>query len=157
VHLLSSKFQTNQLLALVDWPVLLLFISLFVVSGTFQATGYGQDLVQWMEGIGFDPSRLANETMLTACLTVLINNAPAVMLLIKIVPFVHVANAYVMAVANSFAGNAIMTASVANIIVVQQARRQGIVISFGAFARLGVPITLASLAGLIGWTVLVGS
>jgi Na+/H+ antiporter NhaD/arsenite permease-like protein len=61
-----------------------------------------------------------------------------------------------MAVANSFAGNAIMTASVANIIVVQQARQQGIVISFGAFARRGIPITIVALAGLVGWTMLVG-
>ena len=49
-----------------------------------------------------------------------------------------------------------MTASVANIIVVHQARQQGIVISFGAFARRGIPITIVALAGLVGWTMLVG-
>jgi Na+/H+ antiporter NhaD/arsenite permease-like protein len=156
VHFLSSKFRTDQLLALVDWPILLLFMSLFVVSGTFQATGYGEQLVRWMEGIGFDPGRPVNETLLTAGLSVLINNAPAVMLLIKIVPLAHASTAYTMAVANSFAGNAIMTASVANIIVVQQARRQGIEISFAAFARLGIPITIAALCGLVGWAALVG-
>jgi Na+/H+ antiporter NhaD/arsenite permease-like protein len=156
IHFLSSKFRTEQLLALVDWPILLLFMCLFVVSGTFQATGYGEELVRWMERIGFDPGRPSNETLLTAGLSVLISNAPAVMLLIKIVPVAHVSAAYIMAVANSFAGNAIMTASVANIIVVQQARQQGIVISFGAFARQGLPITILALAGLIGWAVLVG-
>jgi Na+/H+ antiporter NhaD/arsenite permease-like protein len=156
IHFLSSKFRTEQLLALVDWPILLLFMSLFVVSGTFQATGYGEQLVHWMEGIGFDPNRPANETLLTAGLSVLINNAPAVMLLIKIVPIAQASSAYIMAVANSFAGNAIMTASVANIIVVQQARGQGIVISFGAFARRGIPITIVALCGLIGWAILVG-
>jgi Na+/H+ antiporter NhaD/arsenite permease-like protein len=61
-----------------------------------------------------------------------------------------------MALANSFAGSAIMTASIANLIVVQQARQQGIVISFGAFARLGIPITLVALGGLIGWAALMG-
>jgi Na+/H+ antiporter NhaD/arsenite permease-like protein len=156
VHFLSSKFRTEQLLALVDWPILLLFMALFVVSGTFQATGYGEEVVRWMEGIGFDPSRPSNEAVLTAGLSVLINNAPAVMILIKIVPIIHASNAYIMGVANSFAGNAVMTASVANIIVVQQARRQGIVISFGAFARQGLPITVAAIAGLIGWALLIG-
>jgi Na+/H+ antiporter NhaD/arsenite permease-like protein len=156
IHFLSSKYRTDQLLALIDWPILLLFMSLFVVSGTFQATGYGEQLVRWMEGIGFDPSRAPNETLLTAGLTVLINNAPAVMLLIKIVPIAHVSTAYILAVANSFSGNAILTASVANIIVVQQAREKGIVISFGAFARHGLPITIISLVGLIGWALLVG-
>jgi Na+/H+ antiporter NhaD/arsenite permease-like protein len=61
-----------------------------------------------------------------------------------------------MAVANSVAGSAVMTASIANIIVVQQARRQGIVISFGAFARHGIPIMILALGGLIGWAALMG-
>ncbi len=156
IHLLSTKFRTEQLLALVDWHILLMFMSLFVVSAAFQATGYGEQLVRWMEGVGFDPSRLANEAVLTGGLSVLIGNAPAVMLLVKLVPLVHASNAYVMAVANSFAGNAIVTSSVANIIVVQQARRQGVVISFGAFARLGIPITLVTMGVLIGWAAIVG-
>jgi Na+/H+ antiporter NhaD/arsenite permease-like protein len=157
LHLASTKYRTEALLALVDWPVLLLFMALFVVSGAFQATGYGTHLVQWLEAGGFDPSRPANEVVLTAGLTALINNAPAVMLLVKLVPMTHVSIAYVMAVANSFAGNAVLTASVANLIVCQQARRQGIVISFGDFARLGLPITLVALAGLAGWAMLLGA
>jgi Na+/H+ antiporter NhaD/arsenite permease-like protein len=156
VHLLSSKFRTDQLLALVDWHILLMFMALFVVSAAFQATGYGEHLVRWMEGVGFDPNRPANLAVLTGGLSVVIGNAPAVMLLVKLVPLVHATNAYVMAVANSFAGNAIMTSSVANIIVVQQARRQGIVISFGAFARLGIPITIATMGVLIAWAAIVG-
>jgi len=157
IHLASTKFRTEALLALVDWPVLLLFIGLFVVSEAFQATGYGTHLVEWLEASGFDPSRPGNEVVLTAGLTALINNAPAVMLLAKLVPVTHVSVAYVMAVANSFAGNAVMTASVANLIVVQQARRQGIVISFWDFARTGLPVTLVALAGLAGWAMLMGS
>jgi Na+/H+ antiporter NhaD/arsenite permease-like protein len=44
---------------------------------------------------------------------------------------------------------------VSNIIVVQQARALGIKISFRDFARLGIPVTLAALAGLIAWIALV--
>lgn len=156
IHLLSSKFKTEHLLGLVDWQVLVLFGSLFIVGGCFQATGYGDHLVGWMAGLGFDPSRPLNETALAAALSVLINNAPAVVLLVKILPVTHAAVAYVLANANSFAGNVIMTASVANLIVVQQARRQGIIISFGAFARLGLPIAAASLGILVAWASLVG-
>jgi Na+/H+ antiporter NhaD/arsenite permease-like protein len=157
IHLASTKFRTEALLSLVDWPVLILFMGLFVVSGAFQATGYGAHLVHWLERMGFDPSRPANEVTLTAGLTTLINNAPAVMLLVKLVNITLVPVAYVMGVANSFAGNAVMTASVANLIVVQQARRQGIVISFWDFARLGLPVTLISLAALTGWALLKGN
>ncbi|HZZ19759.1 MAG TPA: SLC13 family permease [Opitutaceae bacterium] len=155
IHLLSTKFKTDQILALVEWPILLLFMSLFVVSGSFQATGYAAHVVQWMGQVGFDPAKPVNEALLTTGLTILINNAPAVMLLIKIVPMTHAANAYVLAVANSFAGNAIVTASIANIIVVQEARQQGIAISFVHFAKLGIPIMLISIGGLIAWAALV--
>ena len=156
IHLLSAKFTTEHLLGLVDWQILVLFASLFVVGGCFQATGYGDHLVGWMQGFGFDPSKPLNETALTTALSVLINNAPAVILLVKMLPMTHAVVAYVLANANSFAGNVIMTASVANLIVVQQAKRQGIIISFGAFARLGLPIAVASLGVLVLWASLVG-
>ena len=157
IHLLSSKFRTEKLLSLVDWQILLLFGSLFVVGGAFQATGYSEHLVHSMQAMGFDPTKPLNETVLTTVLTGLINNAPAVVLLVKIVPMTHVGVAYVMAVANSFAGNMIMTASVANLIVVQQARNQGIVISFGDFFRIGAPIAAVSLATLVAWATLLPS
>lgn len=154
VHLMSTKFRTEEILGLVDWPILVLFMSLFVVSGTFQEAGYGDNLVSTMVGWGFDPAKPANEALLTTGLSVLINNAPAVMLLVKLLAVTKPAVGYVMALSNSFAGNAILTASVANIVVVQQARRQGIVISFVEFFRLGMPITLISMAGVILWAIL---
>ncbi len=156
IHLASPKFRTEDLLALVDWPILVLFMSLFIVTGAFAATGYPGQLVGWLTGIGFAPTRLGNEAVLTAGLTALMNNAPAVMLLLKLVPVTQPSAAYVLALANSIGGNVVLTASVANLIVVQQARRQGVVITFGEFARLGVPVTLAGLAVLSAWAALVG-
>jgi len=156
IHLASPKFRTEDLLALVDWPILVLFMSLFVVTGAFAATGYAETAVHWMEGIGLNPARPANEALLTAALTALMNNAPAVMLLLKIVPLSHASTAYVLALANSFGGNIFLSASISNLIVVQQARQQGIVITFRDFARLGLPVTLAGLAILIEWVALTG-
>lgn len=156
IHLLSTKFRTEELLGLVDWPLLLLFMALFVMSGTFQASGYTDQMVQWLRDVHFDLNRPANEVMATASLTVLINNAPAVMLLVKLIALQKTTAAYLLAAGNSFSGNAILTASVANIIVVQQARQQGIAISFGAFVRIGLPVTVISLASLVLWAFLTG-
>jgi len=36
---------TEDLLKLVDWPILVLFMGLFVVTGTLQATGYADHAV----------------------------------------------------------------------------------------------------------------
>jgi Na+/H+ antiporter NhaD/arsenite permease-like protein len=151
IHLASSKFRTEDLLGLVDWSLLLLFMALFVITGAFQATGYADQAIHWLQGIGFSPARPVNEALLTAGTTAMMNNAPAVMLLLKIVPLTHAASAYVLAVANSFAGSIFLSASVSNLIVVQQARRYGIVIGFRDFARLGVPVALLSLSALLLW------
>ena len=142
------------MLKLVDWSILVLFMGLFVVTGAFQATGYSDQLVQWLAHAGLNlqsPSILA---IVTAALSNLINNSAAVLLLVKVVDVTNPTTAYVLALANSFGGSLIIIGSVSNIIVVQQARELGIRISFRDFARLGVPVTLAAIAGLLAWVTL---
>ncbi len=151
IHLASPKFRTGDLLRLVDWPILVLFMGLFVVTGAFQATGYGDQAVQWLAYGGLQLQSLPVLALVTAALSNLINNSAAVMLLLKVAHITEPPAAYVLALANSFGGSLIIVGSVSNIIVVQQARELGISISFRDFARLGIPVTLAALAGLIGW------
>jgi Na+/H+ antiporter NhaD/arsenite permease-like protein len=109
-----------------------------------------------MQSHGFEATHPLNEVVLTAGLSVLISNSAAVMLLIRMVPIAHTGTAYIMAVANSFAGNAIVTASMANLIVVQQAHRAGIRLPFLRFLYLGLPVTLATLALLAAWAEVAG-
>lgn len=156
IHLASPKFRTNDLLALVDWPILVLFMGLFVVTGAFESTGYGDQAVHWLGHSGFVLGAPVNLALTTAVLSNLINNSAAVMLLLKVVNPAHAVTAYVLALANSFGGSLIIVGSVANIIVVQQARDMGIDISFRDFARIGIPVTAVALAGLIAWVFLVG-
>jgi Na+/H+ antiporter NhaD/arsenite permease-like protein len=156
IHLASPKFRTADFLHLVDWTVLILFIGLFVVTGAFQASGYGDDAVHALARAGIDLHRPATLAITTAGLSNLINNSAAVMLLLKVSDLSHPVTAYVLALANSFGGNLLIVGSVANIIVVQQARQFGVDISFRAFARLGIPVTLAALGGLLVWVALVG-
>jgi len=155
IHLASPKFRTQDLLRLVDWPILVLFMGLFVVTGAFQATGYGDQGMQWLAHGGLHLQSLPVLTLVTAALSNLINNSAAVMLLLKVAHVTHPPAAYVLALANSFGGSLIIVGSVSNIIVVQQARELGISISFRDFARLGIPVTLTALTGLIGWVMLV--
>ncbi|MGD0744788.1 MAG: SLC13 family permease [Verrucomicrobiota bacterium] len=154
IHLASRKFRTEDLLGLVDWPILILFMGLFVVAGAFETAGCGDQAVQWLAGTGFNLNAPHNLVLTTAALSNLINNAAAVMLLLKVTPSSQPVMAYVLALANSFGGSLIIIGSVSNIIVVQQAREMKIQISFWDFARLGIPVTLAALAGLIAWAAL---
>ena len=156
IHLASHRFRTEELLGLVEWPILILFMGLFVVAGAFHSTGCGDQAARWLAGSGFNLQTPHNLVLTTAVLSNLINNTAAVMLLLKVIPLSPPVMAYLLALANSFGGSLIILGSVSNIIVVQQAREMGINISFWDFARLGIPVTLAGLAGLIAWATLVG-
>ena len=58
----------------------------------------------------------------------------------------------VLAMASTLAGNLTVLGSVANLIVVESARGADIHIGFGEYCRVGVPLTLLTLA--MGWLVL---
>jgi Na+/H+ antiporter NhaD/arsenite permease-like protein len=154
IHLASTRFRTEDLLGLVEWPILVLFIGLFIVAGAFQSTGYGEDAIHWLAQGGFDLNAPVNLTLTTAALSNLVGNSAAVMLLLKVVNLAAPATPYILALANSFGGSLIIIGSVSNIIVAQQAREMGIKISFWDFARLGIPVTLAALVGLLVWVAL---
>ena len=154
IHLASTKFRTEDLLGLVEWPILVLFIGLFVVAGAFQSTGYGEQAIHRLAQGGFNLNAPVNLALTTAALSNLVGNSAAVMLLLKVVNLAGPATPYILALANSFGGSLIIIGSVSNIIVVQQAREMGIKISFWDFARLGIPVTLAALAGLLAWVAL---
>ena len=156
IHLASPKFKTEQLLGLVDWPILVLFMGLFIVTGAFQSTGCGDQAVQWLAHAGFNLNSPVNLAVTTAALSNLINNSPTVMLLLKVIDLHQPTMAYILALANSFGGSLFIIGSVSNIIVVQQARDLGIKISFWDFTRLGLPVTLVALGGLIAWALLMG-
>jgi Na+/H+ antiporter NhaD/arsenite permease-like protein len=154
VHLASTKFRTEDLLGLVDWPVLVLFIGLFVVAGAFQSTGYGDHAIHWLAQGGFNLDAPVNLALTTVGLSNLLGNSATVMLLLKVVKLTSPAVPNILALANSFGGNLVIIGSVANLIMLQQARDMGIKISFWDFARLGIPVTLAALAGLLAWVAL---
>jgi Na+/H+ antiporter NhaD/arsenite permease-like protein len=156
IHLASPKFRTEDLLGLVEWPILVMFMALFVITGAFQSTGYADQAAQWLARSGFNLDVPRNLALATAALSNFIGNGAAVMMLLKVTDFSHPVTAYILALANSFGGSLIIIGSISNIIVVQQAREMNINISFRDFARLGVPVTLAALAGLIAWTALMG-
>ena len=155
IHLASPMFSTEDLLKLVDWPILVLFMSLFVVTGALQSTGYGEQAVQWLAGQGLHLQSLPILALVTTALSNLIGNSGAVMLMLNVANVTQPPAAYVLALSNSFGGSLLIVGSVSTIIVVQQAHVLGIRISFRDFARLGVPVTLAALGILVGWVLLI--
>jgi Na+/H+ antiporter NhaD/arsenite permease-like protein len=57
----------------------------------------------------------------------------------------------VLALASTLAGNLFLVGSIANLIVVEQAAQFGVNVGWRAHARVGVPVTLATLSIAAAW------
>jgi Na+/H+ antiporter NhaD/arsenite permease-like protein len=86
-----------------------------------------------------------------------IGNVPAVVLLTSLLPDFGEAWFIALALFSTFAGNLLLTGSMANIIVAERAAEAGVRVSFLDFARAGIPMTLASMAGAAAWLVFTGN
>lgn len=144
VVLTSRRMHTRDMLALVDWHLLALFVGLFVVGRGFEVSGWTEAARDALARAGADLSHPAVVVVAVALLGLVVGNVPAVMLLL---PFVgrEAETGWAMALASTFAGNAVLVGSIANLIVAEQAGRLGIEIGFREHLRIGLPVTLISL------------
>jgi Na+/H+ antiporter NhaD/arsenite permease-like protein len=152
VLLTSRRLHSRQMLGLVDWELLVLFIGLFVVNHALQKTGLPARVVADLAAAGLslqDPGPLFATTFV---LSNIVSNVPAVMLLLPGVA--HPMAGPALALVSTLAGNLFIVGSVANIIVVDAAARHGIAIGWRDHARIGVPVTLVTLAIVAAWLAL---
>ncbi len=149
ILLLSQRFHTSRVMALVDWELLILFIGLFVVNHALELSGVTSQAVTWLADNGVHLSEMGPLFGVTLLLSNLVSNVPAVMLLL---PSAHGAHAGpTLALVSTLAGNLLIVGSLANIIVVDAARRGGIDIEWRRHARTGVPVTLVTLGITATW------
>jgi Na+/H+ antiporter NhaD/arsenite permease-like protein len=132
----------------VDWGLLVFFVGLFLIVGGAENAG----LTHYLFAIAdrFNLQNTAVLTVVTAFLSNVVSNVPAVMVLKSLVPSFHDPHSgwLVLAMASTLAGNLTITGSVANLIVVERAKDE-VSIGFWDYSRIGIPVTLLTLA--VGW------
>ncbi len=148
ILLLSSRLDPRQVYADVDWGLLVFFAGLFLIVGGAEQAGLIARLMRFAGH--WNLQRPAWFTLLTAGLSNLVNNVPAVMLLKDLAAkFTQPQTGWLLlAMASTLAGNFTITGSVANMIVIEQARGKA-EISLREYMRVGVPLTALTL--LMGW------
>jgi Na+/H+ antiporter NhaD/arsenite permease-like protein len=153
VCLLTRRVNPAKVYREIDWQLLVLFTGLFVVIGGVEAARLTESLFAMAGRLA--PYRPAVLTAVTAVLSNLVSNVPAVLLFKTVVPsFGEPARAWlILAMASTLAGNLTIVGSVANLIVVEAARSERVAIGFWEYARVGIPVTLLTLA--VGWAILV--
>lgn len=149
ILLASRRMASREMLGLVDWQLLVLFIGLFIVNAAVAEAGLLDALLEMSWLAGLDPSSPAALFGVTAVLSNLVSNVPAVMLLLPVAR--HELAGPILALSSTLAGNLLIAGSIANIIVVDQAARLGLTIDWRTHARIGVPVTLVTLAIAAAW------
>ncbi|MGQ9658521.1 MAG: SLC13 family permease [Thermochromatium sp.] len=147
--LTSRRLHSHRMLGLVDWQLLVLFVGLFVVNHALQETGLPAQAITALAGLGMDLHDPAPLFGAGAILSNLVSNVPTVMLLLPAAT--EPMSGPVLALSSTLAGNLLIVSSIANIIVVQAAARQGLLIDWRAHARVGIPVTLTTLAIAALW------
>lgn len=146
--LITRTRNPRQVYDEVDWGLLVFFVGLFLIVGGAENAG----LTKYLFAVAdrFNLQNTAVFTVVTALLSNVVSNVPAVMVLKSLVPSFHDPRTgwLVLAMASTLAGNLTITGSVANLIVVERAADE-VHIGFWDYSRVGIPVTLLTL--VVGW------
>lgn len=154
--LVSRRRTTREMLAHVDWPLLLLFVGLFVITDAMAALPAVGEAVAGLRQAGADPERLGVLAPLALAASNTIGNVPAVVLVLALWPGLGEAALHGLALLSTLAGNLLLVGSLANLIVAERAAGVGVRLGVLEHARCGVPMTLASMAVATLWLALLG-
>ncbi len=150
--LLTRRVKPDKVYREIDWRLLVLFTGLFVLTGGIEQAGLAEEVLRSPVAAHLDQPLIL--TAVAAVLSNVVSNVPAVLLFKPLMPgLAEPQRAWlVLAMASTLAGNLTLLGSVANLIVVESARGADIHIGFAEYCRVGVPLTLVTLA--MGWLVL---
>jgi Na+/H+ antiporter NhaD/arsenite permease-like protein len=154
--LVTRRIRPRKIYAAIDWDLLVLFAGLFVVVGAGERAGFDRRLLEWLRPLGVQT--VAGLSATAAILSNVVSNVPAVMLFTRIVPRLPDPERswLTLAMSSTLAGNLTVLGSIANLIVIEGARRRGVVVSFTDYARIGVPLTAITILFGILWLSWVG-
>ncbi len=154
---LLERVKPEKIYREVDWSLLVMFTGLFIVVHAFQVhvvDGWNVKSWTWLLTRPVDVLSLVS-----LGLSNLVSNVPAVLLLEPVVQSVPAATResawLALAMSSTFAGNLTILGSVANLIVVESARRRGIEIRFREYLKVGVPLTILTTSLGVAWLTLV--
>jgi len=138
ILLVTRRVKPNKIYRGIDYNLLVIFIGLFVIIGGVETSGLLNTILGDLE-----IKNLSAFMVLTVVLSNIVSNVPAVMLLKFLIPggdsSLWWAN---MAIFSTFAGNLTITGSIANLIVAELAKKEGINISFWDYLKVGFPLTV---------------
>ncbi len=153
--LMLDRVRPEKVYHSVDWPLLVMFAGLFVVVHAFEANvvkTWGVD--RWRVLLD---SPVVGVSALSLVLSNLVSNVPAVLLFKPLMTVISQKEQawLALAMSSTLAGNLTVLGSVANLIVVENARRGGTELGFLEYLKVGVPLTILTTLVGVAWLALV--
>jgi Na+/H+ antiporter NhaD/arsenite permease-like protein len=156
VGLLVTRVEIEKALSNIEWTTLFFFIGLFVMVGALEATGaigHVADAVKDVTG-GNRTAELFGITWVAAFGSAVVDNIPFTTAMIPVVQELQQdagatgddAYWWALSLGACFGGNATLIAAAANVAAAGMAERAGTPIGFMTFLRIGLPVTLISIA-----------
>ncbi|MBD0265656.1 MAG: anion transporter [Tolypothrix sp. T3-bin4] len=142
--LITRRVKPQRILKKVDWNLLVMFSGLFILTRVTQKLNL---LQPFAHAINSDASLLG----VTAILSNLISNVPAVLLLQPLIPKDDTHSWLLLAAGSTLAGNLTLFGSVANLIVAEAASELGYKLTFWEHLRFGAPLTACTLLLVYLW------
>jgi len=156
--ILAGSTGHGRPLQRVDWDLLLFFGGLFVVMRGVEGAGLADLLVVKVAGPLREGGRfvLPRLGLAVTLLSQAVSNVPAVMLFVAPIKALAPEAARTLwlglASFSTLAGNLTVIGSVANVIVFETAKRDGVEVGFGEYLEVGIPLTLGTFG--IAWAAL---
>jgi Na+/H+ antiporter NhaD/arsenite permease-like protein len=146
ILLITRRIKPQRILREVDWNLLVMFSGLFILTRATQTL----NLLDWFSSSVNQPLGLLS---VTAILSNLISNVPAVLVLQPLIPQENTTAWLILAASSTLAGNLTLFGSVANLIVAEASAQQGYRLSFLDHLRFGLPLTLMTLGLTYFWLI----
>jgi Na+/H+ antiporter NhaD/arsenite permease-like protein len=143
--LLTRRVKPEKVFLEINWNLLTLFAGLFVVVGAAREAGLAEAAFRALHAR--EAHSVAALSVLSAALSQLVSNVPAVMLFIPLVPELPDPRTawLALAMSSTLAGNLTLVGSIANIIVAEGAKKVS-PLTFGEYLKVGLPVTALTLA-----------
>ncbi|MEH2403711.1 anion transporter [Nostoc sp.] len=141
---ITRRIKPQRVLNKVDWDLLVMFSGLFVVTAGVEKLG----ILNLFSGLVYTPLNILG---ITALLSNLVSNVPAVLLLQHLIPHPDTRTWLLLAAGSTLAGNLTLLGSVANLIVAEAVAKLGYQLSFWEHLRFGLPLTVLTLILAYFW------
>lgn len=151
ILLVTRRLKPERVFREIDWSLLVFFSGLFVVTASIDTSKIGGHLFSLI--LPLLQSDLATFSIISAVVSNIVSNVPAVLLFKPVVPLMQNANTLwlLLAVSTTFAGNLTLLGSVANLIVAESAKSRGVKLSFKEYLKAGIPVTVLTLLFSVIW------